>query len=260
MDYCRMQPCSIRALGDTALGIPELTRICKERIAKDAKPQDQDRRAQGGDRQAPRRGLGEVAGRGEEGLGRLADHVLAARARSLGRHQGRGLGAHRQRAQAPGAQAVGLRQALSPSRRRARHRDADRHLDRGRARAQGHRPAGGRHPARRRPDVRRRRALGRGQISNPDADRDAQQPRLLQRLGAPDPHGADPRHRRSQGAYRHGPVRPRAGLRRAGALDGLLRRRPDRQAGRTSGRRCCAPSPRSRRAAVALVDTITQHR
>jgi acetolactate synthase I/II/III large subunit len=36
MDYCRMQPCSIRAIGDTALGIPELTRICKDRIAKDA--------------------------------------------------------------------------------------------------------------------------------------------------------------------------------------------------------------------------------
>ncbi len=35
MDYCRMQPCSIRAVGDTALGIPELIRICKERIAKD---------------------------------------------------------------------------------------------------------------------------------------------------------------------------------------------------------------------------------
>jgi acetolactate synthase-1/2/3 large subunit len=35
MDYCRMQPCSIRALGDTALGIPELTRICKEQISKD---------------------------------------------------------------------------------------------------------------------------------------------------------------------------------------------------------------------------------
>src|SRR5262249_17796353 len=29
-DYCRMQPCSIRALGDTALGIPALTRACKE--------------------------------------------------------------------------------------------------------------------------------------------------------------------------------------------------------------------------------------
>jgi acetolactate synthase I/II/III large subunit len=32
MDYCRMQPCSVRALGDTALGIPELTRLCRERI------------------------------------------------------------------------------------------------------------------------------------------------------------------------------------------------------------------------------------
>src|SRR6266571_1140555 len=36
MDYCRMQPCSVRALGDTEIGIPELTRICKARIAKDA--------------------------------------------------------------------------------------------------------------------------------------------------------------------------------------------------------------------------------
>ena len=36
MDYCRMQPCSVRALGDTEIGIPELIRICKERIAKDA--------------------------------------------------------------------------------------------------------------------------------------------------------------------------------------------------------------------------------
>ena len=39
MDYCRMQPCSIRALGDTALGIPSLTRICKARIAGDARLQ-----------------------------------------------------------------------------------------------------------------------------------------------------------------------------------------------------------------------------
>jgi acetolactate synthase-1/2/3 large subunit len=34
-DYCRMQPCSIRALGDTALGIPELTRLCRKRIEAD---------------------------------------------------------------------------------------------------------------------------------------------------------------------------------------------------------------------------------
>src|SRR5207248_9115401 len=37
MDYCRMQPCSVRALGDTALAVPELTRICRARIAGDPK-------------------------------------------------------------------------------------------------------------------------------------------------------------------------------------------------------------------------------
>jgi acetolactate synthase-1/2/3 large subunit len=35
MDYCRMQPCSIRALGDTALAVPELTSICVKHIADD---------------------------------------------------------------------------------------------------------------------------------------------------------------------------------------------------------------------------------
>jgi acetolactate synthase-1/2/3 large subunit len=34
MDYCRMQPFSIRALGDTALGIPALIKACKERIER----------------------------------------------------------------------------------------------------------------------------------------------------------------------------------------------------------------------------------
>jgi acetolactate synthase-1/2/3 large subunit len=38
-DYCRMQPCSIRALGDTALGIPALTRLCKKRLDGDSKLQ-----------------------------------------------------------------------------------------------------------------------------------------------------------------------------------------------------------------------------
>ncbi len=39
MDYCRMQPTTVRALGDTILGVPELTRMCAERIAKDPKLQ-----------------------------------------------------------------------------------------------------------------------------------------------------------------------------------------------------------------------------
>ena len=37
MDYCRMQPCSVRALGDTSLGIPALTDMLQKRIAADAK-------------------------------------------------------------------------------------------------------------------------------------------------------------------------------------------------------------------------------
>jgi acetolactate synthase I/II/III large subunit len=36
-DYGRWQPCSVRAIGDTALGIPELTRICRERIGGDSR-------------------------------------------------------------------------------------------------------------------------------------------------------------------------------------------------------------------------------
>jgi len=36
-DYCRMQPCTLRALGDTALAIPELTRLCGARLAGDTK-------------------------------------------------------------------------------------------------------------------------------------------------------------------------------------------------------------------------------
>ena len=32
MDYCRMQPCSVRALGDTTLGIPALTEALQKRI------------------------------------------------------------------------------------------------------------------------------------------------------------------------------------------------------------------------------------
>src|SRR6516225_6498260 len=207
-DYCRMQPCSIRALGDTALAIPTLTRICKERIAGDGKLR-----------------------------ARVAERLLTARARSLGGDQERGLGAVREHAQAAGAQAVGFRQALPPSRRRARHLDPDRHLARRGACAQRHWPRRGRHPARWRSDVRRRRALGCREISNPDAGGDAQQPRLLQRLGASDPYGEAARNRRDQGPYRHGLVRAGAGLRRACSRHGLLRRGTDRQ---TAGHSSCA--------------------
>ena len=52
MDYCRMQPCSVRALGDTALGLPVLIDMCQKRIAGDAKLQKKigDRKARIGKR------------------------------------------------------------------------------------------------------------------------------------------------------------------------------------------------------------------
>ncbi len=37
MDYCRLQPCSVRAIGDTQLALPALTKLCKSAIAKDSK-------------------------------------------------------------------------------------------------------------------------------------------------------------------------------------------------------------------------------
>ena len=137
MDYCRMQPCSVRALGDTEIGIPELTRICKDRIAKDSglKKKIEDRKVAIGKRHDEV--WAQVAAGRQQELGRLADHLPAPRHGSLGGDQGRGLGAHRQRPQARGAQALGLRQALPPPGRGARHLDPDRHLARRRAGLQG---------------------------------------------------------------------------------------------------------------------------
>jgi acetolactate synthase-1/2/3 large subunit len=43
MDYCRMQPVSVRALGDTALGLPALTQLCRRRIAADSALQEKIR-------------------------------------------------------------------------------------------------------------------------------------------------------------------------------------------------------------------------
>ncbi len=248
MDYCRMQPCSVRALGDTTLGIPALIDACKQRIGADSKLQKKiaDRKVAIGKRHDQVWAKWQEESRKDWDASPLTFSRLAHG--GVGRHQGRGLGADRQRAQAPGPQALGLRQAVPPSRRRARHLDPDRHLARRRAGAPRQEAHRGRHPARRRPDVRRRRAVDRRQIPDPDAGRDAQQPRLLQRLGASDPHGEAARHRRSQGAYRHGPVRAGAGFRRPGEIHGLLRRRADRRSeGRKAGA-ACARSPRSRRA------------
>ena len=50
MDYARMPTCSLRVLGDTLTAIPELTRLCRERIAKDPALAKTHRRARQGGR------------------------------------------------------------------------------------------------------------------------------------------------------------------------------------------------------------------
>lgn len=42
-DYCRMQPCSVRALGDTSLGIPALIESCERRIRSDSRLEEKIR-------------------------------------------------------------------------------------------------------------------------------------------------------------------------------------------------------------------------
>src|SRR5712692_7147052 len=127
---------------------------------------------------------------------------------------------------------MGLRQALSPSRPVPRHGNPDRHLARRGAGAPRRRAPGRRLAARWRPHVRRRRALGSNEAQDSAAGRDAQQSRLLQRLGAPDPHGEAARHAARARAHRHGPGRSGSGLREAGAIDGLVCGRSDRAPGR----------------------------
>ena len=53
MDYARWQPCSVRALGDTSLAIPELTRARESARSRERAARGKDRPAQGRDRQTP---------------------------------------------------------------------------------------------------------------------------------------------------------------------------------------------------------------
>ena len=104
-----------------------------------------------------------------------------------------------------GAKAVGLRSTLPPpGRSLARERRSGcRSASRSRTRD---RPARRRLSARRRPALRHGRTVDRTAIRDPDADRDAQQPRLLERLEPSDRHGAPPRHRRGARPCRSGLV------------------------------------------------------
>jgi len=108
----------------------------------------------------------------------------------------------------------------------------------------GHGQAGGRPATRRGPDVRRRLAVGGRLLPAPAAGRDAQQPRVLQRLGAPGAHRPPARHAAGAGPDRDGDRPAGSRLRRAGALHGLVGGRAARRPGRGRSRRPPRRRPR----------------
>ncbi len=217
LDYQRMNHADLRVMADTTLAIPMLTQLLKARLAKDAKLRARVKARTAASHREDEGAPEEMGSAGEGGPGRLPHHapapglevwtairgedwVLTAGTleewtRKLWnfdrpyRHAGRSLGTATQFG-------ISLGVALA-------HRDAKRLV------------VG--HAARRRPHVRRGCPVGRGQAPHPDAGRHVQQPRLLQRLGAPDPHGEVARHAGGARAHRHGHDGPGPGLRGARA-------------------------------------------
>jgi acetolactate synthase-1/2/3 large subunit len=112
MDYCRFQPCSVRALGDTSLAMPELTRIIKAKVDSNSnlKKKIEDRKIAIGKRHDEVWAQWAQEARKDWDSRRL---TFARLALEVWKSSRRGLGAHRQRPQARGAQALGLRQAYA---------------------------------------------------------------------------------------------------------------------------------------------------
>ncbi len=246
MDYARMPTCSLRVLGDTLTAIPELTRICRERIAKNpalAKSVAERTEIVAKKHDALFKKWADEAKKDWDGLP-ITLPRLASEMWDVIKDEDWVLTACN--LQDWVYKLWDFDKPYRHPRPGARHRHADRHLARRRAGAPRQRPARHRHPARRRPHVRRRRAVERGEEQHPDAHRHVQQPRLLQRLGAPDSRRQFPRHAGRSRLHRPGHRRPGARLCDDGQGHGLVRRRPDRKACRHCARACAAPSRRSR--------------
>jgi acetolactate synthase-1/2/3 large subunit len=194
LDYQRMNHADLRVMADTTLAIPMLTTLLKARIEKDRKLAAKVKARIAATAAQTKARRAKWAEQARQDWDAEPDHAAAPRLRGLERDQGRGLGAHRRDARGVDRASCGISTSPTAPGALARHLDADRHLHRRGARQPRAPAPGGGHAARRRPHVRRGRAVDRGQAPHPDAGRDVQQPRVLQRLGAPDPHGEAARH------------------------------------------------------------------
>ena len=139
MDYQRLKHAQLRILADTTLAIPALTALLRKRISGERRAREARRGARAQDcraAHASQRAKWAKEAREDWDATPITLPRLAHEVWEVIKHEDWVLTAGTLEDWA--LQAVGFRQALSPSRQVARHRDADRHLARGRARASRH--------------------------------------------------------------------------------------------------------------------------
>ena len=218
-EHGRLQPIDLPIAADTSLAIPALADLLRQGCRTRWRVPHAGRSpAEGAGADAPRAARQVAGGSGACGQ-RATDLAGEAGDRSVGCHQRRGLGAGQPEPARLDPPALGL-DNHDAIRRRAHGRRRglwDRPLRRRRARL-GQDAAVCRHPARRRPAVYAERPVDRGPPPDSPADRDAQQPVVLQRRRTPDPHGQSPGTPSRKRPHRSAHGQPRRGLRSHGQV------------------------------------------
>ncbi len=94
MGYQKFPECAVRVLADTALAIPALTQLCRERVTKDKRAAARHSGARRRNPENPRPRPCPLARRGKRSLGHVAHFTPASRDGSMGADKARRLGAY----------------------------------------------------------------------------------------------------------------------------------------------------------------------
>jgi acetolactate synthase-1/2/3 large subunit len=226
MDYGRYQETSLSILADTSVAVPQLADLVAERLKHASSTQERiaARRADISLRHAAARARWQQQAREDWDAAPMTTGRLALEIWDVIKDEDWVLTANTLREWVPKLWDID-----------AWYRHPDRHFPRRGASTQRHRSPRRGHRTGWRFDVRRRRVVGRRQTRDPHAGGHVQQPRVLQRLGAPGAHGSLARHPSGARQHRHGHARAVTGFRRTGAVHGLVRGGSDRR------RRCARP-------------------